>query len=442
MYNILVVDDEPLICKGLAGLLNASGLGIGKIMTAESGEEALDYIRMEEIDLLITDIQMGEMSGIELMHQAKIVKPWVQTIIISAHETFQYAQMAIRLGARDYLIKPLNSDQFLDSVRSVLLKMDKPLPRTEEALAGGHGDFRMEEPLPESVDSLNRLLEEPVDHPDEPHREQSFYESIGIAGPYFAVIKVRLALARAAGEMAFPEKDIPLMQYASLNIIKELLDHELNAQVFYATDRSINILAQWSEEAYAEQTNRINQLEMIGRSMHHHIGKYLKIGCTVGISQILKGLQFVNVLSRQADKAMLWAREHGDYHVFYYGDFSWHNYARDPNADELSSQSNRIVEQAKAYIEENYSQKGLTIQEVARRNHVSPNYLSYLFKKITGFNLWEYVVKLRMEESRNLLLHTDLRRYEIADRVGYESPEHFSKIFKKYYGVSPSDLKK
>ncbi|GAB2700971.1 hypothetical protein GCM10027018_20360 [Paenibacillus thermoaerophilus] len=68
--------------------------------------------------------------------------------------------------------------------------------------------------------------------------------------------------------------------------------------------------------------------------------------------------------------------------------------------------------------------------------------MSYLFKKNTGINLWEYVIKLRMEESRRLLLQTDLRRYEIAERVGYESPEHFSKMFKKYYGLSPSELKK
>jgi two-component system response regulator YesN len=79
---------------------------------------------------------------------------------------------------------------------------------------------------------------------------------------------------------------------------------------------------------------------------------------------------------------------------------------------------------------------------VAQRNHVSPNYLSYLFKKKTGFNLWEYVIKLRMEESRRLLTTTDLRRYEISEQVGYESPEHFSKIFKKYFGMSPSELKK
>ncbi|MFD2879423.1 response regulator [Paenibacillus rhizoplanae] len=59
MFNILVVDDEPLICKGLSSLLAASGLDIDHIYTAGSGYEALDCIRMEEIDLLVTDIQMG-----------------------------------------------------------------------------------------------------------------------------------------------------------------------------------------------------------------------------------------------------------------------------------------------------------------------------------------------------------------------------------------------
>ncbi|MEK3735056.1 response regulator [Paenibacillus sp. FSL M8-0334] len=442
MYNILVVDDEPLICRGLAGLLRASGLGIGQIMTAASGEEALDYIRMEDVDLLITDIQMGELSGIELMHQAKMAKPWVQAIIISAHETFQYAQMAIRLGAKDYLIKPLNSEQFLDSVRSVLLKMDKPLPRTEEVLSAGHEDFRMEEPGPAHSEPLNQLLEAPVDRLEEPHPKTAYYEHLGLKGPYFSVIKIRLALSEAE-DARYSEQDARLLQYAALNIVKELLDQQWHADVFYGRNRNIHVIVQWSDEEYAElQAGRIHQLEMIGRSMHHHIVKYLKIPCTVGISQILKGLSFLNVLSRQADKAMLWSREHKDYHVFYYGDFSWHNYERDPDADELSTQSNQIVEQVKRYIDEHYHQKGLTIHEVAKRNHVSPNYLSYLFKKITGSNLWEYVVKLRMEESRSLLLHTDLRRYEIAERVGYESPEHFSKIFKKYYGVSPSDLKK
>jgi YesN/AraC family two-component response regulator len=441
MYNVLVVDDEPLICKGLSGLLTASGLDIGQIYTAYNGHEALDYVRMEEVDLLVTDIQMGEMNGIELMQQAKLIKPWVQTIIISAHETFQYAQMAIRLGAKDYLIKPLNSEQFLDSVRNALLKMDKPLPQGEEILARGAEHFRMEEPLPEYGERLNRLLSDLA----EGDEEQRFAEAerLGLTGPYFSVIKIKLVIPDDKQQSGDRDRNACLFRYAALNIVNELLHQEWRAASFYTESLEIALILQWSETEYAEPNlNKINQLEMLGRSLHHHIHKYLGLRCTVGISQILKGTGFLSLLSRQADKAMLWGGEHGDHHVFYYGDFNWHNYTQDPSTEELTKQNNRIVESAKKYIEENYRQKGLTIHEVARNNHVSPNYLSYLFKKNTGYNLWEYVIKLRMEESKALILNTDLRRYEIAERVGYESPEHFSKIFKKYFGVSPTELKK
>lgn len=439
MYNILVVDDEPLICKGLAGLLTSSGLAIDGIATAYSGQEALDYIRMGDIDLLVTDIQMGEMNGIELMQQAKIVKPWVQTIIISAHETFQYAQRALQLGAKDYLIKPLNSEQFLDSVRSVLLKMDRPAPQMEPFLMADNEHFRMEEPPSERIERLNQRLST---DPDQLHFSDADESELGLIGPYFAVIKMKLGLTEDRSA-SFSRRDISLIQYAALNIAKELLEQEPHAFVFYSPERDINIILQWSEQEMEENASgKIHHLEMIGRSLHHHVELYLKRSCTVGISQILRGPEFLSVLSRQADKAMLWSEQLQDFHVFYYGDFNWHNYAQETSHEVLSSQGNRIVENTRQYIEEHYRQKGLTIHEIAKNNHVSPNYLSYLFKKYTGSSLWEYVVKLRMEESRSLILSTDLRRYEIAERVGYESPEHFSKIFKKYYGVSPSELKK
>src|ERR1700730_5907676 len=99
MYNILLVDDEPNICNGLSNLLASSGLNANSILVANSGLEAMDYLRMEEVDLLITDIQIGDMNGIDLMQQAMMIKPWIQMIVVSAHETFQYAQHAIRLGA-------------------------------------------------------------------------------------------------------------------------------------------------------------------------------------------------------------------------------------------------------------------------------------------------------------------------------------------------------
>lgn len=442
VFNILVVDDEPLICKGLSSLLAASGLDIDHIYTAGSGHEALDCIRMEEIDLLVTDIQMGAMSGIELMQHAKMAKPWVQTIIISAHETFQYAQMAVRLGARDYLIKPLNSEQFLDSVRSVVLKMNKPSPELSAYMDGNADRFRLEEPLPEYSELLNSLLMDTTGVLGTETKLRKLDE-LRLQGPYFAVIRIRLLLEEARREQSYTDRDYRLLRYAALNIAKELLDQEWNSTAFYSPDGEITVLIQWDEQSYEEPaTGQLNRLEVLGRSLHYNIHRYLQLRAVIGISQILKGLSFMDVLNRQAAKAILWNREHTDHYVFYYGDFSWNNYAADPSPEELHTHNNQIVQKAKEYIDVNYAQKGLTIHEVARKNHVSPNYLSYLFKKNTGYNLWEYVIKLRMEESREMILHTDLRRYEIAERVGYESPEHFSKIFKKYYGISPSELKK
>lgn len=446
MYNILVVDDEPMICKGLAGLLQESGLDLGVIYTAYSGPEALDYMRMEDIDLLVTDIQMGEMSGIELMQQGKMIKPWAQTIIISAHETFQYAQMAIRLGAKDYLIKPLNSEQFLDSVRHALLTMNKPIQQIDDLLKRDAERFQMKELEIESNEMLNRLLNGSLHSTAvrAPSQDQvkTVEHELGLRGPYYAVIKIILDF-RKEGTRVYTDQDRRLFQYAVLNVAEELLFMEWDARSCYSEDCEISIVLQWSEEEYAKlDVNKINQLEMFGRSLHHHIRQYLGISTIIGISQILRGTEFLPMLSRQADKAMQWGGEHGDYHVFYYGDFHWYDDVQDPSAEQLATQNNQIVESARQYIEANYNQKGLTIQEVAKKNHVSPNYLSYLFKKNTGYNLWEFVIKLRMEESKSLILNTDLRRYEIAERVGYESPEHFSKIFKKYFGLSPSDLKK
>lgn len=442
MYNILIVDDEPLICRGLASLLNASGLDIEHIYTAHNGYEALDYLRMENIDLLVTDIQMGSMSGIELMQQAKIIKPWVQVIIISAHETFQYAQLAIRLGAKDYQIKPLNSEQFLASVRHVLLHMDKPARDQDQMMSDLREHFHMAEPNPKRTELLNELLAEGAERREAIASDLSERHGVSIAGPYFAVVKLRLDLE--SGGRRVSDKDGVLLQYAVLNIANELLDKEWDHQAFYTREREIGIVIQWDEARYGDSSvDKINQLEMIGRSLHFNVHKFLGFGCVVGISHILKGHAFLGELGKQATKAMLWQREHKDHHVFYYGDFKWGVLSEeDPTEEEMTAQNNLIVERASEYIHQNYAQKGLTLNEVAQRNHVSPNYLSYLFKKNTGFNLWEYVIKLRMEESKRLIQNSDLRRYEIAERVGYESPEHFSKIFKKYFGISPSEMKK
>ena len=118
---------------------------------------------------------------------------------------------------------------------------------------------------------------------------------------------------------------------------------------FY-TGQEIHVIMQWDEAAYQDTSiPKIHQLEMLGRTIHTSIQKYLGLSSVVGISQILHGISFLGVLSEQASKAISWNQQHRDHYVFYYGNFHWSQYDREePTEDELHQQNNSIVEQAMA----------------------------------------------------------------------------------------------
>ena len=115
------------------------------------------------------------------------------------------------------------------------------------------------------------------------------------------------------------------------------------------------MLIQWDEQSYEEPaTGQLNRLEVLGRSLHYNIDRYLQLRAVIGISQILKGLSFMDVLNRQAAKAILWNREHTDHYVFYYGDFSWNNYAADPSPEELHTAFDMYVDTVENLTQEEH----------------------------------------------------------------------------------------
>ncbi|WP_284638257.1 response regulator transcription factor [Paenibacillus silviterrae] len=101
----------------------------------------------------------------------------------------------------------------------------------------------------------------------------------------------------------------------------------------------------------------------------------------------------------------------------------------------------KIIRQVKHYIDEHYAEK-INLEELADLIPISRSYLAVLFKQSTGQTVWNYLVEVRMKNAKLLLLDQKLRIYEVAGKVGYENSEHFSKLFKEYYGVSPKDYRR
>ena len=104
------------------------------------------------------------------------------------------------------------------------------------------------------------------------------------------------------------------------------------------------------------------------------------------------------------------------------------------------NKNNSLIKLAINFITENYS-KDITLESIAREIHLTPGYISQLFKQETGINFLEFLHKYRVEKSKELLKNKFLKNYEIAYMVGYTNEKHFSKIFKKYTGLTPSQYR-
>ncbi len=120
-YRILVVDDERDICRALEFLLGREGYVVD---TAQSGEEALEKIKKERFDLLLTDLKMEGMDGIELLEQAKIHSPSTIVIIMTAYASVESAVEAMKKGASDYIVKPFVNEDVKLTVRRLLEHRD------------------------------------------------------------------------------------------------------------------------------------------------------------------------------------------------------------------------------------------------------------------------------------------------------------------------------
>lgn len=118
MFNVFIVDDEPLILEGLHAILDWKAFDLAIVGEAENGEEALELIAEEnlQVDLLITDISMPEMDGLELMRRLKADNPRLRCIVLSGYNEFIYVKEAIRIGIENYLLKPINREELHQTI--------------------------------------------------------------------------------------------------------------------------------------------------------------------------------------------------------------------------------------------------------------------------------------------------------------------------------------
>lgn len=542
MYKILVVDDEPRVSAGIKSFLMGSRLGIGHVETASNGFEALDCLRMDSFDLVLTDIQMGMMNGIELMEAILLEQPHLPVIVISAHEKFDFAKKSLRLGAKDYLIKPVEPDELTRIVGRVLQEK-KEAGRQSMKLPYGEAEQGREQHKKRHEALMELVTEKELREKDYQELLQELGGVLAGESSLFGIAAVHLNLAKGGfSNQEITLKDRKLLKYASVNILEESLSDWCGVAFNGFGNTIICVIQLQQPEQTSDAGQQMgSQLNLVGRTVVMNLKQYLNIEAAVGMSSLSGELSMLPKLMEEAEAAVEWRKLHPGNSVLYYEDMAalgnlkmmdWvaqveeltmqlktedesqltpilenairllsgmnpgeglfhscfgllvyrlygllFDYGKensepyrhfDPDVyfrgveNEhkvewlqkyvyelsgflmkcISDRDQTVVSRVMAYIQQHYGNHTLKIQDVAGAVHFSAAYVSYLFKKETQKNLWDYVSEIRIEEAKRLLAATDMKRYEISYQVGYQSPEHFSRMFKRFTGVSPADYRK
>jgi YesN/AraC family two-component response regulator len=172
MKNILIVDDEWLIASSLSEMDEWSERSIHVVGTASNGKEALEWIKRSPIDIIITDIQMPDMDGLELLKAIYALRPDISVVIISGYEEFQYAHTAMKYKAKGYVIKPIDTDELLHIVDEILLEttnkevnleLAKPIKHLPELLESTDQPATYHETLViRALDYIKQHLDQPI----------------------------------------------------------------------------------------------------------------------------------------------------------------------------------------------------------------------------------------------------------------------------------------
>jgi len=245
MYRLLIVDDEPVIVEGLAAMLGASDLPFKEIKLAYSATEALAYFEESVFDIVLADIRMPKINGLQMVDIIKQKSSTCKIIFLSGYSDFEYARQAIKFGASDYLLKPIEDEGVVSSIKKVIYELEKEYDTMlalqkakQQALKSMH--FLKDE-------FFNKLFEKTI-KPDIELLKEKFEEfSIPLHAeqPIASGILFRID----HWDKYFEPKDEPLLQFAVENILTEILGDSCFVESFKVERGMAAILVQSKEES-------------------------------------------------------------------------------------------------------------------------------------------------------------------------------------------------
>jgi two-component system response regulator YesN len=398
MWKVLIADDEPKIRRGLRTAIERLRGDMKVVAEAEDGEKALELVREQKPDILMIDVRMPFLNGLELIEKINAENRDCVIIVVSGHDEFEYAQRALQLKVFEYVLKPVPQEELVGV-----------LGRAAEALDSGR---RQRQYLSWARDQLERnlpLLREqflrdwargrlsPVEL-----AEQARFFDVQTSGP--ASLALIHVVDRAIPTAPSEERERRLGLYAVRSAAEEVFSGFSPLWVFSDERDDIVVLcACGGGKVWVEAATRLEQRV---------------------VPSLCQALIVVQAAVPEAGQGVPEAYE-----------------ALSAEVAERGSHRALVVT-AQRYIDAHFGEPTLTLEEVAASARISPGYLSRLLKLETGFSFVDYLTRVRINKAVQMMSDPAVKVYEVAEAVGYQSQHYFSRAFKRVFGRPPVEYRK
>ncbi len=433
MYRMLIVDDEKIERTGLCGLVRRFGYPF-EIFQAANGKQAVQLLGHTEVDVLITDIRMPLMDGLELTDWVRKNRPAVHVVIASAYGDFAYAQKAISMQVRDYLLKPVDLAQFQTMMEHV------------QALCEAD---RQEADRARELEEYHRMK-----------REQALWNLL-----FLPPEKELTAEAAAYYEAGFGQHWVTPVLAETHDPFFGTHEEEFTKQLAELWPWPCEVLVTEENQAVALvhgarpvpdealEAAALKLLEKLRRLTRREV--FFTVGPPAqGPRQLAASVQEAEALRKAAGKARppLTADERDEvlravmaapslYELKEHAAEQLRAMGERTGDEERQTAAHRAVNEAIAMIREQYADPALSMEYIAKKTYLSPSYFSAVFKAETGESATHFLARYRLERARELLEGTNTRIADIGARVGFSSASYFVTVFRGAYGMSPSQYR-
>ncbi|QJD83890.1 response regulator transcription factor [Cohnella herbarum] len=279
MYEILIVDDHTHLVDSLAIGLPWELMGITAVHKAYSGEEALELLGYHAIDIVVTDIQMGGMSGLELISHVNEKWKNIKSVILTGHDEFQYAKEALQKHVSDYLLKPVSNDELEQTLRRLIDDMEQ---EGEQLINQQKISYLFRESLPKLRESLFQELLSGKNIPLSVVKDKIHLYEL----PFSLEEPTLLICIRVEEDYSHTDLySVSLLEYAMFNIAEEVFSKSFH--VWHCKDPYdyLIFLVQPMKNTNDTGKETAADVEILARLAQHQIKLYLKTKVSIVVSR-------------------------------------------------------------------------------------------------------------------------------------------------------------